>query len=318
VQCTAAIPVLLLGLKSRSAARRISGRTYEAPPVNASHRFVATSANFLADVIEASSTAPVLVDFWAPWCAPCRQLMPVLDHLVDEYAGRFRLAKVNTDEEQALAGQLGVRSLPTVVLFKDGAPVDHFVGVVPEGEIRALLDRHLPAAAASPLEQVRELKARGDYTGARLLVDQALGRTPDDLELNAELGQLQALAGDVEAARATLTQLEAVEPQHAATRRLAAAIAFRDAITAHPDVDALRARVAADPSDLAARHALAAHDLLAGRGDAALGAWLEMMRSDPGYSDGLARRSLVQAFELLGTTNPLVENARREMSRLLF
>jgi len=286
--------------------------------VTDSHRFVATSANFHADVIEASATAPVLVDFWAPWCAPCRQLMPVLDRLVDEYGGRFRLAKVNTDEEQALAGQLGIRSLPTVVLFRDGAPVDHFVGVVPESEIRALLDRHVPGTASSPLEQVQALKARGDYPAARLLLDQALGTSPDDPELKAELGQLQVLTGDLEAARTTLTELQAVEPQHGATHRLAAAIAFEEAIAAHPDADVVKERVAADPRDLDARHALAAHDLLAGRSEAALNAWLDMMRSNPGYSDGLARRSLVQAFELLGNTSPLVERARREMSKLLF
>jgi putative thioredoxin len=127
-----------------------------------------TAGNFMTDVVEASAHTPTLVDFWAPWCAPCRQLTPVLDRIAVEYAGRLTLAKVNTDDEQALSQQVGIRSLPTVVLFKNRTAVDHFVGVVPETQIRQMLDRHLSRSADGPLERAQALKAAGDFAGAKV------------------------------------------------------------------------------------------------------------------------------------------------------
>jgi len=285
---------------------------------SSSLRFVATTQSFMADVVQGSSTTPVLVDFWAPWCAPCHQLMPVLERLVTEYAGRFRLAKVNTDEEQALAGQLGIRSLPTVVLFKDGAPVDHFSGVIPEQQIRVFLDRHLPAGNDTPLQRARQLKAQGDFTSARQLLEQHVNDPSAKVELRAELGELQALDGDLDGACSTLDALRSEEPQHPATRRLEAVIAFRNAIVAHPDAGALADTVTRNPKDLPARHALAVHQLLGGDPEPALAAWLAMMRDHPTYDEGLARRSLVRAFDLLGESNPLVASTRRDMAKLLF
>jgi putative thioredoxin len=125
-----------------------------------------TSSNFMSTVVEASARTPILVDFWAPWCGPCKQLMPVLDRLAVEYSGRFVLAKVNTEEQQELAQQVGVRSLPTVMLFKDRSVVDHFIGIQPEPQIRAMLDKHLPKSSDSALNTAQSLKASGDFTGA--------------------------------------------------------------------------------------------------------------------------------------------------------
>jgi putative thioredoxin len=286
----------------------------------ASNTFVATAENFLADVVAASSDVPVLVDFWAPWCAPCHQLMPVLERLAAEYGDRLRLAKVNTEEQQALAGQIGIRSLPTVALFKGGAVVDHFMGAMPEKDVRKWLERHLPAGepAPGPLAAARALKSDGDLAGARLLLDQALAATPDDVELTAERGEVLALAGDLEAARTLLESLRSREPAHTATRRLAAVIAFRDVVAAHPDARALAATVAGEPANVEARHALAVHELLRGDAAAALGRWLAIMRERPADGDGLARHSLLEAFALLGESDPLVGVTRREMARLLF
>jgi putative thioredoxin len=279
-----------------------------------------TAANFMTEVVEGSATIPVLVDFWAPWCGPCRQLMPVLDRLTQEYAGRFRLVKVNTDEEQELAQQIGIRSLPTVVLFKDRTTVDHFIGVVPESQIRQMLDRHLPKAkaAAGPLERAQALKAAGDFSGARTLLESVLKSDQDNIALQTELAELRALEGDLEGARAELERLQGLQPTHAAVKRLAALLAFSDVVAAQPDVRALRERVATQPEDPELRHALAVHQLLGGDVEPALSTWLDMMQKHRGYKDDLARRSLVLAFELIGENDPIVGRTRRAMSRLLF
>lgn len=283
-----------------------------AAPVNV------TAQTFMTDVVESSTRTPILVDFWAPWCAPCRQLMPVLERLSNEYAGRFKLAKVNTDEQQELAQELGIRSLPTVVLFKDGAAVDHFVGLVPEAQIRQMLDRHVPAPPRSPLDLAREHKAAGDFAAARAQIESALALEPQKIEYLAELAELRALEGDADGAKAQLQELQGREPTHAAVRRLGALLQFSETVAAHPDSKALKERVASNPQDLDALHALAVHQLLGGEHDKALESWLNMMRKHRKHGDDLARRSLLAAFELIGEADPLVTRTRREMARMMF
>jgi putative thioredoxin len=272
----------------------------------------------MTEVVETSARVPVLVDFWAPWCGPCKQLMPILDRLVQEYGGRFRLAKVNTDEQQELAQQLGIRSLPTVVLFKDRTSVDHFVGVVPEAQIRRLLDKHLPTSSDAPLERAQALKAKGDFSAARAIIDSALQTDRENIAYLTELAELRALDGDLEGARTELERLQGIEPNHAAVKRLAALLNFSDVVATYPDVRSLRERVATNAADLDLRHALAVHQLLGGDDEPALETWLEMMRNHRSYKDDLARRSLLQAFELVGDADPIVPRTRKEMARLLF
>ncbi len=277
-----------------------------------------TSGTFMSSVVETSARTPVLVDFWAPWCGPCKQLMPVLDRLAAEYSGRFTLAKVNTDVEQELAQQVGVRSLPTVVLFKDRTVVEHFIGIQPEAQIRALLDKHLPKASDSVLNSAQTLKSSGDFAGARKLLEQMLARNPDDVVLQTELAELHALDGDLDMARSDLERLQAKQPTHSAVKRLAALLTFSNIVASHPDAVALRARAAANPNDLELQHAQAVHQLLGGDVEPALRTWLSMLREHRTFGDDLARRSLLQAFELIGAADPIVGQTRRAMTRLLF
>lgn len=285
---------------------------------DAAATLTATADNFMEDVVAASAQIPVLVDFWAPWCAPCRQLMPTLDRLAADYAGRFKLAKVNTDEQQELAQQVGIRSLPTVVLFKNGTPVDHFMGVVPEAQIRQMLDKHLPTLSEGPLARIQALKQQGDYAGARTALKQQLAHEPDNIALQTELAELDVLEGDADGAQKQLTALQAREPNHPAVKRLAALLAFSDVVAAHPDSRSLKEGLAANGGDLTLRHALAVHQLLGGDVEPALQTWLDMMRTNRGFQDDLARRSLVLAFELIGEADPIVGRTRRAMSQLLF
>lgn len=282
-----------------------------------------TTDTFMTDVVETSARVPVLVDFWAPWCGPCRQLSPTLDRLATEYAGRLIVAKVNTDEQPELAQQIGIRSLPTVVLFKDRTVAEHFVGVLPEAQIKQLIEKHLPAASATPrdgtpLDEVRELKSKGDFAAARARLEKAMEQTPESMELQIERAELRALEGDLDGARQELEALQGVEPNHQGVKRLAALLQFSDVIARFPDVRTLRERVQTEPDNLEYRHALSVHQLLGGDVEPALKNWLQMLRHHRPYQDDLARRSLVLAFELIGEADPVVAQTRREMAKLLF
>jgi putative thioredoxin len=263
-------------------------------------KIVATAASFMTDVVEASNAVPVLVDFWAPWCGPCQALMPLLDRIADDYGGRFVLAKVNTDEEQKLATHFQIRSIPTVLLVHRGEVVDQFTGAQPESAIKAMLDRHVAPAGNEPAVEAPvatpppPVAERPDVRAARLL-DQR----------------------DAAGAAAAIDEVVAANPDHPALKALRARLDFVQLANSNPNVMALRAALEANPADSAARHALAAHFALAGDYGTALAEWLELMRRDRTYGDEAARRSLLQAFDVLGEQDTLVAQYRRRMASLL-
>lgn len=259
----------------------------------------ATVENFMTAVVEASNTTPVLVDFWAPWCAPCRTLMPLLDRIADDYAGRFILAKVNTEEQARLAAHFQIRSIPTVMLVHRGEVVEQFTGLQPEAAIKALLDRHLAPAGttaepATAVEAAATTPARPEQIAA-----QCLDRR------------------DPEAAAAAIDDLAATQPDHPALQALRARLAFVQVANAHPDVVALRSALEQNPGDPAARHALAAHHAVAGDYGTALAEWLDLMRSNRSFGEDAGRRSLLQVFDVLGEQDELVAQYRRRMASLL-
>ena len=256
------------------------------------YKIAATLENFVPKVVEASAAQPVLVDFWAPWCGPCRQLMPMLDRIADDYAGRFVLAKVNTDEQQQVAAHFGIRSIPTVMLFHQGKAVEQFAGVQPEHVIRALLDKYVGPAAPEAGQADR----------------------PPGL---AETAARQLAARDTAGASATLAQIAAQDPEDKQLKPLQTRLALAEAAVARPDLAALRAALDRDPADHAARHAVAAHHALAGDYATAFAEWLELMRRDRRYGDDLARRSLLAVFDLPDPAEELVMSYRRRMASLL-
>ncbi len=284
--------------------------------------FEATLTNFEQDVIERSRTVPVLVDFWAEWCGPCKSLMPVLEKLAVEYAGRFYLAKVDTDAQGQLAGMFGIRSLPTVVLFRDGQPIDGFMGVQAEGTIRELLDKHVEPA--KPL-----LDTGGDQSAdsspeprespqtAIARLQEALREKPDDETLTLDLLAAMIRNGELDEVEARIDSLPARLGEDSRTRQLRGQLNFARELTTAPPARSLVESLDQDPSDLRARHQLGIRLFVEGQFEQAMQQFLEVLRQDRNFEDGLARRSLIAAFDLCDDA-ALVSAYRRKMASLLF
>jgi len=277
-----------------------------------------TAANFESVVLDGSFERPVLVDFWADWCAPCRMLMPILAKLANDYRGRFILAKLNTEEERELAAQFGIRSLPTVQLFKDGRPVDQFMGALPEGQVREFLDRHLPRASDGLLAQAQGMLAGGDLKRAQALIERARAEDPDNPRVALADIQLAVAQGHTEEAQAALDRLPlelASDPEAVALR---GQLLFAAALAGAPGASALEARLAADPKDSEARYQLAAHRVVAGDYEGALDLLLELVRRDRAYGDDAGRKGMVAVFDLLGGGGDLVSRYRARMMTALY
>ncbi|WP_295402770.1 thioredoxin [uncultured Thiocystis sp.] len=277
-----------------------------------------TAQNFQSVVLDGSFERPVLVDFWADWCAPCRMLMPMLAKLAADYGGRFILAKVNTEEEQALAAQFGIRSLPTVQLFKSGRAVDQFMGALPESQVREFLDRHIPRESDGWLTQAQNLLADGDLDGAQALIGKARVENPTNARLPLAEVQLTAAQGEFAKAQAALDGLPielANEPEVIALR---GQLRFARALDGAPPEAELATRIATDPKDSEARYQLAAHQVLRGDFSSALEHLLELMKRDRAFEDDAGRKGMLAVFDLLGGGDELVARYRAKMMNALY
>jgi putative thioredoxin len=276
--------------------------------------FDAVTETFEAEVLQKSLQTPVLVDFWAAWCEPCKTLGPLLEKLAGEYNGAFQLAKVDVDKEQQIAAAFQIRSVPTVFLVKGGQLVDGFPGAVTEGQLREFLAQHgiapaEPVAEAEP--EPLDAQAQVDVLRAQIAAEPG----KDELRLDLAVALLQI--GGVDEARTLIDGLPANLATDDRAVRARARLSFASALKDAPAPEALEARIAADGGDLAARHLRGVQLLLAGEDAAALEQFLEMLRVDRSFDDGLPRKALIDAFNVI-TDPALVSQYRRKMAALLF
>lgn len=283
---------------------------------NSAHVFDATEATFETDVIQASLTTPVLVDFWAAWCGPCKQLAPILEKIVASYNGALKLAKVDTDAQQQLAAVFGIRSLPTVVLVKDGQMIDGFMGALPEGQVREFLSRHLPAPTEQPADEPKPAVVEKPE-GAIARLRREIAAAPDKPELKLDLALALMQGGDADAAQVELDALPANLVEDAKAKRLRNQLDFARVLKAAPDMATLRARIAQDANDHAARDLLGVRLLLDGNAAAGLDEFLHILRTARTWNDGAAKKRLLAAFSVLDDED-LVGAYRRKMASLLF
>ena len=279
--------------------------------------------SFERDVVEASRSQPVLVDFWAPWCAPCRALGPLLERLEGEYGGRFRLVKVDSDANPGLSERYRVRSIPFVIAFVDGEPSDSFVGALPEGPLRAFIDRAIPGPAERERRRARALLDAGDRPAAidawraAIALQPALAAARLDLAEVLLDGMPPVDADRLAEAAAILEPLGPADRGEDRHRALGVRLeALRAAADAAP-LDVLRARVAAQPGDLAAKYALAQRLVAERAYPEALEQLLEIIARDRRFGEDGARRLMLSVFELAAADAPLVSAYRRRLSALL-
>ncbi|GAB3749285.1 thioredoxin [Lysobacter olei] len=284
----------------------------------AAHVFDATAETFEMEVLQKSLQTPVLIDFWAEWCGPCKQLGPILEKLASDYNGAFVLAKVDVDKQQELAAAFQVRSIPTVFLVKDGQVVDGFPGALPEGQLREFLKHHgvEPAEAIAPSDEAEAAAPLDPHAEvARLRHEVAEAPERDELKLDLALALLKT--GAAEEAEQLLDALPANLSTDDRAVRARARLGFATALKGAPAVPALNAAVAANPDDLRSWHLLGVQHLVAGDSEQALEAFLEMLRRDRNFDDGLPRKALIDAFRVIEDED-LVGRYRRKMASLLF
>jgi len=286
---------------------------------NSPHIFEATMENFQQDVMEASAQSPVLIDVWAEWCAPCKQLMPILEKLAEEYKGAFRVAKVNADQQEQLTASLGVRGLPTVILVKDGQAVDGFNSALPESEVRKILEKHveMPEDEETPYDKAHRLWDEGDIEAALAVLSEMNRKDPEDLKVLIDLAQLKAELGDLETAEQVLNSLPAEEKMQTQAKQLAARIKFLKASAELPPIHELEDALDKDPKDPNALHLLALHHILQENNAEAMELLIRLMQVNSKYKDEIAKTTLIELFDKLGNNNPDVRTYRRKLYTMM-
>jgi putative thioredoxin len=296
-----------------------------APVAAASYIKDATLASFAADVLDASMEVPVIVDFWAPWCAPCKQLGPALERLVNEAKGAVRLVKVNIDENPEIAQQLRVQSIPTVYAFKNGQPVDGFMGPVPDSQLSQFVQGLIGPGggeAATAVEDALVLAAdalaKHDLTTAAQIFGHILQEDPGHPRAVAGLARCYLESGDLERAKKTLGLVRPDAAGDESIRAVEAELALKERAASTGELEPLRARIAANPADLQARFDLALGLDAKGAREEAIDSLLDIIGRERKWNEDAARKQLVILFDAMGPTDPRTIAARRRLSSLLF
>ncbi len=279
-----------------------------------------TKENFEAVILHGSMQTPILVDFWADWCQPCQTLMPILAKLADEYQGAFILAKVDTEAEQEIAAQLGIRSLPTVKLIHQGAVLDEFTGALPESDVRAFLDKHLQAAPSapgepeqtSPIDLANQLHATGDTEQAMAVLREAQAQDPANGDVAIALGKMCVATGQYDDARQCLSILSEEDAKKTEAGMLRGMLTLSDADDATTDEASLASQLQQDGNNSEAAYKLGIKQALRGDTDTAITTLLGLMQRDREFGDDGARKTLLSIFEMLGD-DPSVGAYRRKM-----
>jgi len=283
-----------------------------------------TIDNFMAEVIEGSKATPTVVQFWAPWCGPCKQLGPVLEKVVGANAGKVRMVRVNIDDNQQIAQQMRVQSVPTVYGFVDGQPVDGFAGAQPESNVKQFIEKLASMGGAGAdvqamLEAADASLAAGDHGTAMMQFQEVMGLEPESVAALAGVVRCLSASGDIAGAREVIDQLNDTFREDPAMASAIAAVELAEkASESAGELDAARAAVEADPADLAARQEYALALYAVGENAAAMAQLLDSIRIERGWNDDAARLQLLEFFATLGAANPDVIAARRKLSTLLF